>query len=104
MTDRFAEYHDLMAEALTRYREHAATVKAIRDAKRADVAEDRATHPHAVGGRATPLEFDVYRALQDNPHYEVAKAERDAARLTALMWGVGALVEAVIDARTDSRT
>lgn len=94
MTDHFADYRDAMTAALARYREHAAAAQQWRDKTRGDVMAERAAHPHTVGGLDTPVETDVNLALKDNPHYEYAKAARDAARLTALMWAAGALVEA----------
>ena len=95
MADRFEEYRAALAAAIESYREHAAAAQQWRDKARAEVTLDRAAHPSTVvAGLVTPVEVDVNLALKGNPHYEYAKAQRDAARLTALMWAAGALVEA----------
>lgn len=90
---RFDDYRDSMNAALARYREHAAIVQGFRDTARGEVMLARA-HPHAVAGMVTPVEYDVNVALEGNTHYELARTLRDSAQRAALMWGVGALVEA----------
>ncbi len=98
MTRDFCQ--DRMLGALNEYSEFTAGVAQIRAEVEEEIRVARETHPRLIGGRQNPLRYDVDIALKNHYYYVQARQDRDAARWTAIMWGVAALVQAQEEAVT----
>lgn len=99
---KFRDYRDNMRDALARFVQHSSTIETIEAATVRRLAEGRTADPQPVGGKVTPLDYDLGQALHDNLAYRLASTRRDSARRAAVMWATAALVE--VEAKRDEAT
>lgn len=97
----FAYCLDRLTAALDGFEQAAAEVDRIEQEELAHLRAKRDAHPNLIGGRQTPIEYDLPVALKLDHVYNQAAAKKGSRRDQAIMWGIAALVAAAAGGQPD---